>query len=456
MPFSRYALHFHRQRDGSRGSRVASVAIYDGAGDGIHAHDSYGVLVEDVVVYNQGRAVISDDMSRQHGHGIYLEASTMVRGHNTCAPVPDSGAREWRIDRPLVMKWGPATGCLRCSGIWLGFGPGAYVLGAYASGGRAVGIHWCEGCGNPGSTYLPNEERVPRVLRATASGNLEGFFWWTNQTPEQAIVDLLSFGNNIGFDLGAYSVRWWVYGPRAIGNRQVQFLHHAAGTRFTGFLADGRGNGSDGIWIAPYSTPSSDDTLYEAGVIRGTGTAATFEPCLQSRACGSELTLMQFNRVIFTGNPLLRFVNHPNVLSTWRIRDQAGLTRPGRFTLYHPNRVGVGGVYDTNYIALRVDNDSTSTLLRAPRARWSTATGCARDEDAVGDRPTLCLATDARTVEFYVENNIVATVLVVAGIAATRIDLSTWPHRRAYVYARAIGTNGRSNYSRVLRLISNP
>ncbi|MGH2375261.1 MAG: hypothetical protein ACRDIC_17545, partial [bacterium] len=57
-PMGRYAWHQHRQTGGSRGSYLQRVRLYGGPGEGLHIHESWGVIVEDLVVYNQARAYV--------------------------------------------------------------------------------------------------------------------------------------------------------------------------------------------------------------------------------------------------------------------------------------------------------------------------------------------------------------------------------------------------------------
>jgi hypothetical protein len=445
LPFSRYALHFHMQRDGSRGSIVREAVIREGMGNGLHIHDSYGVVVEDLVIHNQARAT-------QYGvpgtFGIMLE-ELRDRDANR---IPDTGANDAWVDRSLVVRWG-ASNTYRTSGVWLGGGVGAYVVGAHAAGGRGgTGIHWCEGCGNNRSANAKNPDRTPRVLRAATYSTTDGFFWWQNTTPAQDVLDLLAWNNRTGIDIGAYGTAYWVYWARAIGNASAQFTQHADGTAVTNFLADGLGRGGAGVVVQKYTSPSATDTRYERGVVRGVSNAVMFDACLVESRCKSPKTLVQFNRIEFGANPAMRYVWHVDSSTALKVRSQSGLSRPADFTLYRRDRTDVKSVYDDAYVARRVDGDASGAFPAAPRVKMVSPSGCVAD-DAVETRSiTLCAETDARAVEFYLAGALVARVDASGGMARAGFDMTKFPHRRAYFYAKALGENGRHNYSRVVRV----
>ena len=443
--FGRYALHFHMQQEGSRGSHARRVVIRGGRGDGLHIHESSGVVVEDLVVFDQ---------SATGALGIMLEEARDSSG----VAIPDSGATDAWIDRPLMVKVGGiGSSGGRTFGIWLGGGVGAYVVGSHAAGGRAgAGIHWPEGRGNNRGANPANPDRTPRVLRAVTHSSLQGFFWWQNTTPAQDVLDLLAWGNRIGVDIGAYGTNYWLYGARAVGNTVTQFTNHANGTAVTNFLADGRNLGGDGIIIDRYIFESTRDSLYEGGVVRGAATAAGFHDCLSvTRTCGSATTHVQFSYVEFADNPLLRFDWHPQVGTYLRIRNQTGLTRPRNFTLYRPGLRIAGGTFDAAFDATRVDNDTAGATLRPPRVRFVAGApygGCVADDARMAGTTTLCAETDAPRVTFWAANQRIVQVNSSGGLAQATFDMRTWPHLRAYFYAQAEGANGRINYSRVIRV----
>jgi hypothetical protein len=197
--------------------------------------------------------------------------------------------------------------------------------------------------------------------------------------------------------------------------------------------------------------------VYEMGVVRGASIAVTFADCLQnvSNPCNSARSFVQFSRINFEGNPQVKFVWHPNSATRLRIRNQSGLARPVHFNLHRKDQVGVGGVFDAEYDGIRVNNDAAGALSRPPMVNMvsgSSFPGCASDDAVVNGLVTLCAETDAPTVEFWVGGKRIATVSAAGLLAQTIFSISTWPHGGAYVYAKAIGSDGRVSHSRVFRL----
>ncbi len=450
-PFGRYALHFHMQKDWSRGSYLKEVVIRDGDGDGLHIHDSYGVIVEDLVVYNQAKVFVPT--AANGTHAVDLESAKDSGGNN----VADSGANDAWLDRPLVVSWGH-TDDQRTAAFYLGGGLGAYIVGAHAVGGLggfASGYHWCEGCGNPTTVNANNPDRTPRVLRATTSSSTKGFFWWQNGAGPQADVDLLAWNNGTGIEMGAYNTTYSLYGVRAIGNSGLQISHHATHFVLTGFLVDGQNKGGAGINIHKHVLGSPGDELYEDGLVQGVGTAVTYATCLQNGTCDSEAAKVQFNDVNFPGDPLISYVWNGDSASYMRFRNQTGLLRSTNFTLYRKDQAAAGRVFDAEYVAMRQDGDTAGTFAAAPRVKMAFGTSyptCAADNAVATGMITLCAVTDAPTVEFRQGKTLIATVSASGGIASTTFNMGTYTNRRAYFYAKAIGANGRVNYTRVIRV----
>lgn len=456
MPFGRYALHWHLQRDASRGNFARQVVIRDGMGDGVHVHDSYGVAIEDIVVYNQARSFVNNVAGTR---AIYLEDLRDSQGRR----VPDSGANDLWLDRPLTGRFSAGIGdTSRPAGVYLGGGVGAYVVGAHSflARGSGSGLFWCEGCNNAGSVDRDNPDRTPRVLRATSHSSVTGFFWWQNDTARHDVIDLLAWNNRVGVDMGAYETSNHVHHVRAIGNYTTGIQDHAIGAAFVNFFIDGLNRGGTAILVMPYQLATVVDTRYELGVIRGVPMGLTFLPCLQtSGGCGSNLTIVQLNRVQFDAAAALRYDWHPNSGSMFRIRAQTGLPGlPANFTLYRPDRRDVGGVYDATIDAIRVNNDTRGTFASTPRVRMvsgASYSGCTADETVSAGSVTLCAETDAETVEFYAGPRLITRVENVRGFAQATFDMRSWPHRRVYFYAKGIDANGQHANSRVIRVRRN-
>jgi hypothetical protein len=446
-PFARYALHFHQQKDASRMSRLDSVLISGGAGRGLVIHDSYGITAYDVVIYDQAHATFGNIGNQ----AIWLEPEVNT---SSGEPLPETGAHDLWLDRPLAMKFG-AIGTQRATGIPFGPGMGAQILGAHAAesiGNLSAGMFWPESTTCSDTVCRDDPNRGVRGFRLTAHTGTFAFAWWNNSKFSNDVIDVLGWNNEQGIDFGAYNTRTALFQVRLIGNTDVQDAHHAIGYKITGFLLDARSGGGAGIRVLKHSLAPVGDDLYENGVIRGSNVALEWDCAPGASQCREEVHVL-LSRVRFEGNPLLSFIWHAQSGSYWRIRSQQGLLRPANFTLYRKDRILPGSVYDAAYDARRVDNDTAGTVLPPPRIRIVQGGGCIADEAVVNTGTiTLCAETDAPTVEFYVGKDLIARVGA-AGTAQATFNMGTFARKRAYLYAKAIAANGRYNYSRVLRVV---
>lgn len=454
-PMARYAVHFHGQKDASRSSYVRRAVVAGGMGHGLVIHDSYGVVVEDIVLYSQAKAL---GVSGTATYPIYLEGSLATDG----SLIPDTGANQAWIDRPLILAWGLPES-LRASGVWAEAGVAAYVVGIHCAGGQGKTtscMHWHNNFGtdnDSASTWPVVQERKPRLLRGTAHSMPAGFSTWQNPGPSQDMVDLLVWNNADGLSLGAYKTNRRYFALRAIGNTQSQIKYWTLDMNVVGFLADGLNRGGAGITISDHSIAPTADALFDMGVVRRVNTAVTFAACLQSVSspCGSFRSYVQFSRTTFDGDPDVKFVWHPSNETRLRFRNQTGLLRPVNFTLYRKDQTGTGGAYDAEYEAIRLSNDTAAAVSKPPMANMVSGgsfPGCAVDSAVVSGLATVCVETDAPIVEFWAGGVKIATVGAAGLMAQAIFNMSTWPYSRAYVYAKAIGSDGRYNISRVIQI----
>lgn len=448
-PMGRYAWHNHIQDGGSRGSYLRRARIYDGIGDGIHLHESWGIEITDLVVYNQARFAMRDPRYGlfKADAPIMFEKSLISRYRlpNGLDDEQGHACDDCWMDRPLVANWGLEDAYFS-HGLWTTGARNAAVVGAVMCGGsgssQSSGIHWIAGGGSGGTEQV-------YVLRAEANSiRSMGFHSWQNNTPRQPIVDLLAWHNDIGLGWGAYGTNYWAFQVRAIGNN-VQLSHVAAGWGITGFLADGlRRPGAIGIQIGAYGATTTTDAVYEDGVVRNVAENLRHE---RSGDAG-RVSLVQFARVTWDSLRRIWFGgwSPPPPGSYVRVRQQQGLPRPANFTLYRlddPN-APPGAVVDTEYNARRVDNDAAGTRPQTPRVRLTAPT-----EDSVETGMiTLVAETTGTSVRFYQANRLLATVPVVGGRATFSFDMSQHPYRRAYFWAHATGANGAVNASRIVRV----
>jgi len=444
-PMARYAWHNHMQGDGSRGSYLRRARLYGGPGIGLSIHESYGVEVEDVVIYNQARAYVERGGQRLTDTTPLLLERTRSLGSDR----QHHAADDCWIDRPLVIRWGTNFRDFRNAGIWLTGSLNCPVMGAVTAGGAgqvfSSGIHWDEGGGGGENPYLYRAE--------TNSNRMAGVLSWQNNTPRQSIVDLLTWRNGeTGVMWGAYGTNYWGFQFRALGNGLAQLSHTAAGWGITGFLADGMGvSGTTGIRVGTYFADSRGDSVYEDGIVRGVATNLAH---IQTSASG-ETSWVQFARIRWDAGRPIRFgpSSVPPLGSRFRIRQQTGLSRPSDFTLYRRDDSGAPGskVMDLEFNALRWDNDTQGTRARAPRIAWA---GSLADDSVATGSITLTVQTDATEVEFYQANRSLGRVQVTGGFATMTFNMGGHPRRRAYFWAAA-ARNGTMSTTRVLRLMKN-
>ncbi len=440
---ARYAWHPHRQENGSRGSYLRRARLYDGVGDGLHLHESWGITVEDLVVYNQARV---------RNGSIVASAPIMLErtsGHSYPDHPQRHAADDCWIDRPLVMRFGFPNDPYSVHGIWAEGTVNCAIVGAVAVGGngtsRSSGLLWPEG-GGAG----PNSH-VTHVYRAEANSTWRlGFFAWQNNTPRERVVDLLTWGNGDGVAWGAYGTNYWGHWVRAIGN-SLGLANWAAAWGVTAFLVDGLGRtGAVGIETRRYGFPSETDSVYEDGVIRNVAENWRHDPRMDS---GTNRSWVQLVRIAFSPSGALRFgdlTNAPPPTSRARFRQQSGLPRPSNFTLYRRDETPVpaGAGLDAAYNALRVDNDTAGTRPRPSRVRLVTPS----DDATAPGMVRLTVQTDATQVDFYQAHHFLGRVAVVGGSASLDVNMAQHPNRRAYFWALTTSANGAVHTSRVIRL----
>lgn len=446
LPFGRYAWHFHIQDGNSRGSYLRRVRLYDGIGNALSIHESWGIEVTDLVVLNHSRASLSVPGGQLRANApIILERSNL----NRYAESDDQGhaCDDGYLDRPLVMGAGGFDDRAWGHGIWVMSSRNCPVLGSASAGGYlSSGIFWAEGAG---------QRDIPMVLRAESFGNSRGFFSWHNYTDVAGtpfIVDLLSWRNDGGLQWGAYVTSYWLFGYRSIFNAEYCVFHMAAHFGLTDFLCDG---GSVGSMVGAYRHTTTRYSIYEAGLMRNlTGRNVQHE---QSPDTGST-SHVQYDHVRFQAGAGLRFGGGgvPPLGSDLRFRGAVNLTGcqtptltcPANFTLWPLNQTGVsGGVADTAINAIRVDGDTIGARPAAPRVRMIAPS----DEALNAGTVVLVVESDAAQVTFWNANRVIGTAPVVGGQATFTTSLSTWPYRRAYLWAHAT-TNGVTNTSRVIRV----
>jgi|GEM_PF-5085784 len=448
LPMGRYAWHHHIQDDGSRGSYLRRMRIFDGMGNGLDIHESWGITVEDLVVFNQARFDGREQGFRITANiPIFLERSVESRFPDDS----DQGhaADDCWIDRALVIGGGYVNDRPHGHGAWLASSRNCVLGGFTAAGGSlSSGIFWSEGAG---------QGQMPNVYKTESMSNARGYFSWHNYTEPipnpHRIVDLLAWRNDLGLQFGAYVTAYWPHKLRSIRNG-VGIQHHAANWGVTDFFVD---DADIGIQISSYRHASTTDSVYEDGVLRNIRQQNWQHE--QTEDVGAR-SLVVFNRISWVTNVLARFNGGgtPPNNSYIRMRGQTGLPRAANFTLYRTGDPAAPGgtVQDSALNALRVDNDTAGTRPQAPRVRFVSPTPA--DDSVATGSITLTVETNASSVEFYTGNRVMATVTPTNGRASFTCNMATscWvgrsPQRRAYFWVEAEGSSGAVNTSRVLRV----
>jgi hypothetical protein len=176
----RYALHFHHNQDGSRGSIVRGVAAIESGGRVYVPHTSHGITFEDVVSVNSMAEAfwwddgdLTDDVlvDRMAVSGVYTPSS--VTGQTN-----------------------------RYNAVQLQFGSQKKMTNSAvsgAAGGRlAVGYSWDAGNRSGSLTHWTFEGNV-------SHNNGTGIRFWNNSGQPHHIVGNISYRNSTGLENGAYN-----------------------------------------------------------------------------------------------------------------------------------------------------------------------------------------------------------------------------------------------------------
>lgn len=449
LPFGRYAWHNHTQDGGSRGSYLRRTRIYDGLGDGLHIHESWGIEVTDLVVYNQARIIGRDPRSGeifQAAAPIFLEPSIdhryFIQAPSGTFPDPQGHTcDDSRLDRPLIFGTGQdvlTREYYGSMGIWIFAAKNCAIVGGAFSGNGGSGIFWAEGAGGP---------EVPHVYRQESFANRgAGFFSWHNylEVPTERIIDMLTWNNSIGWRWGAYGTEYWGHQVRSLGN-EIQLQHFATGWGLTGFLADGLGRpGAEGIHVGRYGPASTRDSVYEDGVVRNIAVNALTDRTPDT----GRRTWVQFARIAWQPGGTINYTSPAIPLeSHWRIRNQQGLTYPANFTLYRTDEPSVACPIDTSLNAKRCDNDAAETRPAPARVRI-VAPG---DDGVFAGMVTVVVESSAPTVGLWEANRFLGSAATVNGRATFSFNMANHPYRRAYLWASS-RVNGAVNTSRVIRI----
>jgi Right handed beta helix region len=181
----RYAIHFHADDDGSRGSIVEGVVAYDSTGHGFAAHLSNGVTFRDCIAHDMVDDAFWWDLSLDGG-GRHL--------------VPSHGIVYERCVASFVKSGGNSR--FNLTGFLMGAGEGNIARGCVATGvqGHAessAGFHW------------PSHSRDDNTW--TFEDNIahnnahSGIYFWQNGAPRTIVTGFTAYQNDQGIFAGSYS-----------------------------------------------------------------------------------------------------------------------------------------------------------------------------------------------------------------------------------------------------------
>jgi glucose/arabinose dehydrogenase len=196
----RFALHYHRLGNGSRGMQVRGVSWFESGFRCTNIHESNGMVVEDTVCVNAGGGaahMVQTDSSTQQADSVFV--------HNL---VTGTTGKHF-VDRNTSSIAGERLRA--ATGFWPGASEHEAHLGNVSAGPsldreQATGFHWPE---EPTST----KGTIPRVFVANEahSHTFAGFHSWQNRDKGHDIAAISSWGNSEGFLHGAYGFELSIY-----------------------------------------------------------------------------------------------------------------------------------------------------------------------------------------------------------------------------------------------------
>lgn len=218
----RYALHFHHNRDGSRGSIVEGVAVRDTGNQAYVPHGSHGITYTDSIAYNI------------FGVGYWWDAPPC----DHCGDHEFSNdSNDIMIDHALVamVRVHPSFRGNRLSAYTLRAGENLTIKHSVAVGVQgnndAAGFNWPE-FGH--SVWVFNEGNISH------NNKVDGIFVWQNDNLHHEVINFVGYHNGgHGIDHGAYGNGYQYIDVDLFGNGDDDLNSRAASR--TLHRADGYG-----------------------------------------------------------------------------------------------------------------------------------------------------------------------------------------------------------------------
>ncbi len=196
----RYALHYHRLGNGSRGMQVRGVSWFQSGFRCTNIHESNGMTVEDTVCVNPGNGAahfVEVDEPTQQADSVFV--------HNlvtNTTPQHFSDRNNSSLTGERLRK---------ATGFWPGASEHEAHLGNVSAGpsldkADATGYHWPE-------DHTSTNGTIARVFVANEahSHTFVGFHSWQNKDRGHDLVGISAWGNSDGFLQGAYIFELAIY-----------------------------------------------------------------------------------------------------------------------------------------------------------------------------------------------------------------------------------------------------
>lgn len=202
----RYALHFHKCHDGSRGSTVEGVVARSCGNHAFVAHESHGVTFRDCVAHDVWESPYwwdpRPDFHSPHptSHDVSYERCVASLVH------ADPPFRGFRL-AGFTLNEGDGNACIGCVAVGVG------------GSNDAAGFSWIEGATS-----------VWRFDRCVSHNNARhGIFTWQNSGRRHVVERFTCYRNGgSGISHGAYRNRYCYRDGRCVENDEVPLLLHAS------------------------------------------------------------------------------------------------------------------------------------------------------------------------------------------------------------------------------------
>lgn len=206
----RYGLHFHHCEDGSRGSIVEGVVVYDTDNHAFVPHGSHGIQFTDCISYNTTEDAYWWDLGHQTHDTAFIRCVAAkvkyvprsvdmnLRAIDTSDKVPTLGADGLTAGRGDGNKW--------IDGV---------IVGTTGDPHGKGGINWIE----------RNEEKpegVWEVVRPIIHNCNVALRIWQNTGLQHEIIDLQAYSNGLDIHLGAYNNNYTLKGGRCNGKAEFK------------------------------------------------------------------------------------------------------------------------------------------------------------------------------------------------------------------------------------------